>query len=232
MGNEIYVMLELQAIWNKVLDSKTEIARSRHAIDFWRDEMKSIGARMSDLRSRVDQLKLKIKEKEMELHDVESRIELLDSRKNSLKSQREFESMQTELDTLAKKRDTIEEQLLQYMEDVDQIEGELEIFQVEMPKRLQQIENDVQQLQSKLEVMQKQAEDNAKEFNKRISELPPDLRMRFAKVIDTKGNAIIPLEDGICMGCHFQVPVYVKDEVIKSRPATCTNCGRFLYLKN
>ena len=67
MGNEIYVMLELQAIWNKVLDSKTEITRSRHGIDLWRDEMKSIGARMSDLRSRVNQLKLKIKEKEMEL---------------------------------------------------------------------------------------------------------------------------------------------------------------------
>jgi len=62
--------------------------------------------------------------------------------------------------------------------------------------------------------------------------LPPDLRARFAKVIETKGNAIVPLENGICMGCHFQVPVYIKDEVAKSKAVTCTNCGRFLYFKN
>jgi len=232
MSPEIYTMLELQSIWDKVLAAKNEITRSRHAIDFWRNEMKAMEAKMADLRSRVNQLKTNIKQKELELHDVEARIQFLDSRKNSLKSQREFDSMITELETLNQKKDEIENSMLQYMEDVDAIENELSVLQQEMPKRLNQIENDVEELQNKLELLQKEAEDNASQFNKQMTELPPDLRARFAKVIETKGNGIVPLENGICMGCHFQVPVYVKDEVAKSKAVTCTNCGRFLYFKN
>lgn len=232
MSPEIYTMLELQSIWDKVLAAKNEIVRSRHAIDFWRGEMKAIEDKMADLRSRVNQLKTNIKQKELELHDVESRIQFLDSRKNSLKSQRDFDSMSTEMETLNKKKDEIENNMLQYMEDVDAIEGELSVFHKEMPKRLNQIEKDVEELQNKLEYLQKEAEDNAAQFTKQITELPPDLRARFAKVIETKGNAIVPLENGTCMGCHFQVPVYVKDEVAKSKSVACTNCGRFLYFKN
>lgn len=232
MNPEIYTMLELQSIWDKVMAAKNEITRSRHAIDFWRNEMKAMEAKMVDLRSRVNQLKNNIKQKELELHDVESRIQFLDSRKNSLKSQREFDSMITELETLNKKKDEIENNMLQYMEDVDAIENELTVLHQEMPKRLNQIEKDVEELQNKLEFLQKEAEDNAAQFNKQITQLPPDLRARFAKVIETKGNGIVPLENGICMGCHFQVPVYIKDEVAKSKAVSCTNCGRFLYFKN
>ncbi len=188
-------------------------------------------SKMSDLRSRVHQLKLDIKQKELELNEVESRIKFLDSRKNSLKSQREFDSMLAEVDILTKKKDEIETQMLQYIEDCDSIEKELSVLQVEMPKRLDQIEKDCNQLQEKLETMQKEAEESADEFNKRLNELPIDLRARFVTVIEAKGNAIVPLENNACGGCHFQVPVYIKDEVGKSKAVTCTNCGRFLYLK-
>lgn len=64
-----------------------------------------------------------------------------------------------------------------------------------MPKRLQQIENDVQQLQSKLEVMQEnKLKIMQKNLIKRISELPPDLRVRFARLLIQKGMQLYHLK--------------------------------------
>ncbi len=65
MSPEIYTMLELQSIWDKVLAAKNEISRSRHAIDFWRSEMKAMEVKMADLRSRLIKLKQTLNKKNL-----------------------------------------------------------------------------------------------------------------------------------------------------------------------
>ncbi|MCE9615606.1 MAG: hypothetical protein K8T26_15160 [Lentisphaerae bacterium] len=52
----------------------------------------------------------------------------------------------------------------------------------------------------------------------------------YQRVFSRKDNALVPIEGGVCGGCHLQLPPYVVHEMKKQGTlVTCNFCGRLLY---
>jgi hypothetical protein len=52
----------------------------------------------------------------------------------------------------------------------------------------------------------------------------------YQRVFSRKDRALVPIEGGVCGGCHMQLPPFVA-HAVKNQSAlvTCEYCGRLLY---
>ena len=54
-------------------------------------------------------------------------------------------------------------------------------------------------------------------------------RMRTSRI---RGNAIVPVVNDVCQGCHMAVTKSLIAELLNGRSlVTCEHCGRILYLE-
>ena len=61
-----------------------------------------------------------------------------------------------------------------------------------------------------------------------------ELLMHYQRVHSRRENALVAVVDGICGGCHMQLPPYVVHEIKKQahtedNVVSCDYCGRLLY---
>ena len=62
-------------------------------------------------------------------------------------------------------------------------------------------------------------------------ELSPSIRIRFRRICEGRGRAVVPVIDGICYGCFESIPTAVAGDVRQNATLRhCDHCGRFLYV--
>jgi len=95
-------------------------------------------------------------------------------------------------------------------------------------ERITQKNQEMTQLRSRIQELKK-----AREAEAASNACDGDLFRRYERFIQRKKTiALVPLEEsGACGGCHFQLPLDTKNQVLKGRIMQCDSCSRFLYWK-
>ena len=58
----------------------------------------------------------------------------------------------------------------------------------------------------------------------------PEWLDRYDQVFGRKDKALVPIQDGVCSGCHMKLPPYIiHDAKKRAEMVSCEFCGRLLY---
>ncbi len=66
--------------------------------------------------------------------------------------------------------------------------------------------------------------------SKRASQLDPEVLTHYQGLKDRYGEAIVPIDGGICLGCFMMIPTaWVQNIRQNLSVKTCGHCGRILF---
>ncbi len=231
MSPDIEKLLIIQDRDKRALQLERELARIPA-------ERKEIDDRARAATSRLEELKLKSKQTESERktleNDASSRREQVNkwrSQQLLTKKNEEYQALTHEIQAAEKEIFEIESRELDLMEQAEKLAAE--------SRKEQQVLNEVnataqrqrETLAQREAAMKQELEKLSAERAALARDVDESLFGRYERIMrHRKDSAIVPVQHGICGGCHLQVsPQLANDAKGGAEMVTCEQCGRILY---
>jgi predicted nucleic acid-binding Zn-ribbon protein len=197
---------------------------------------KALGVAESKVASQKEQLedaKKKQKSSEWELEDLQEKIRQIDSKLYSGKTKdpKELVNLEKEAKGLKSQIKTKEDTLLELMSQVEEIEVKVKTTaeEVERLKReWEQRQETFRPRKGEIEtVLAKLKEDR----NGLVQQIDSEAFNIYERIRLTRGQAVVKVERGRCLGCHITVPTSQWQKAKAGDLIQCNNCSRILYLE-
>ena len=190
-------------------------------------------SKLASQKEQLEDARRKQKSSEWELEDLQEKVRRIDSKLYSGKTKdpKELVNLEKEVKGLKSQIKTKEDALLGLMSQVEEIEAKVKTTAEE------------------LERLKREWEQRQETFGPRKSEIETVLaklrgdRNGLAQQIDseafniyerirlTRGQAVVKVERGRCLGCHITVPTSQWQKAKAGDLIQCNNCSRILYLE-
>ena len=193
-------------------------------------------ARLNELRvsleaaqSKKQAMQAEIDRIELERASGKDKIRKLRQQQMTLKTNREFRAMNQEIGGLEQELAQFDDSELLAREQLDttvapiaEAQAALEVEQASVQGYLDELDEMLGEIEQRLEEAEKAREGLTEGVNSRW-------RQYYERVLNTKGNAVVALVNGVCDGCHMNLPPAVNVEVRRAQHiVTCDFCGRIL----
>ncbi len=217
--------LELHKKRQELIDVESQLSDNKALV--------AAESRLALQKEQLADARKKQKSSEWELEDFQEKIRQIDNKLYSGKTKDPKELVNLEKEIKGLKNQTVikEDTLLGLMSLVEEMEarakatsGELESLKREWEQR----QETVRPMKSEIEIA--------------LAELKGE-RIRLAEQIDseafdiyerlrlTRGQAVVKVERGRCLGCHIGVPTSQWQKAKAGGLIQCNNCSRILYLE-
>ncbi|RJQ33280.1 MAG: hypothetical protein C4562_00940 [Actinobacteria bacterium] len=227
-------LLKLQEI-DTIIDSKRHKKNNLEA-------QKELEKVQSDI-AKLDSLEAKsndtYKQRKQSQDRIESQITMLEQKmkkeqdrlySGKVSNPKELGSIQEELKHFEKNKDGIENDLLEVMESVQEIEDMLNKIKArkeDLSKKSNELEGKVVEQTAAYD---KEIEELLPKRDTQASKIDKSLLAQYDSLREELGGvAVAALIDGLCQGCHVQLPAQEADRIASSKELNkCPNCERIL----
>ena len=180
---------------------------------------------------RVKALQAALKELELEVDSRREKIAGLRRQQMQLKTNKEFKAMDSEIVSVERDIREIEDRELNRMSEMDELNRDLQARKSELAEEKAVVDRDVSAWDERAGELEREVE-RLRSHRAEAAQGVDDAEMMalYERVFERKDRALVPLEDGVCGGCHMKLPPYVYHEISKQLGmVTCDFCGRLLY---
>ncbi len=235
--SELDRLVELQGLDTRLdqLRYKGEHLPARAELESCRQELQRIIGRRDEIEATRAELASNQKRIEDEVALLAEKITRENDRMYSgtITSPKELSAIQEELESLGRRKDHLEEKILDLMEAIEPVVGEI----TEMEARLTAVGDEAGRLEARVTTQQAEIDAEAADVASRrdvlATEIPPDLLERYTKARAGRrdGVAIARLSGSTCGACGLSLPTMFVEEVRRSTGDElfqCEECGVLL----
>jgi hypothetical protein len=142
----------------------------------------------------------------------------------------EFQALNNEIKRYEGEIQGIEDRELELMEAAEQAKGLNATTEKETAAAKAQIERQLADIAAKVDAIATSLKEIEAERAKLAEGVDEDLLDTFNRLFQNKGEAVVALEHGVCMGCHMTVTTQTVVRVKGNREIVhCEQCGRILF---
>jgi len=190
-------------------------------------------SKVASQKEQLEDATRKQKSSEWELEDLQEKVRQIDSKLYSGKTKdpKELVNLEKEVKGLKSQIRAKEDALLGLMSQVEEIEAEVKTTAEEL-ERLNQEWKQRQEIfrprKSEIEtVLAKLRGDR----NGLAQQIDSEAFNVYERIRLTRGQAVVKVERGRCLGCHITVPTSQWQKAKAGDLIQCNNCSRILYLE-
>jgi predicted nucleic acid-binding Zn-ribbon protein len=190
-------------------------------------------SKVASQKEQLEDATRKQKSSEWELEDLQEKVRQIDSKLYSGKTKdpKELVNLEKEVKGLKSQIRAKEDALLGLMSQVEEIEVEVKTTTEEL-ERLNQEWKQRQEIfrprKSEIEtVLAKLRGDR----NGLAQQIDSEAFNVYERIRLTRGQAVVKVERGRCLGCHITVPTSQWQKAKAGDLIQCNNCSRILYLE-
>lgn len=200
-------------------------------------ERKDFEGRLASAVSELEAAKLKAKENEVERKKLENdaqtrrdQIARFQTQKFQTRKNEEFQALNNEIERFEGEVRRIEDQELDLMEAAEKLKAASTEADRAAQAARSLADRQLADLKAKTEAVEAQLGELEKERGTLGAQIDEDLMDTYQRLFANKGEAVVPLENGVCMGCHMKVTAQTAVFVRGGKGIVhCENCGRILY---
>lgn len=197
------------------------------------------------LRQQVQEAEEEIRLKEAEIsalkkqqRDLESEVALLEegitrSRKRlmEIKDNIEYKAMLKEIGYKEDRKDQKETEVLELLDRISQLAGELTALETELNRRRQLLAQEEEAIQVELAASQEKLAELQAARSVLEQRIDPKLLKRYEFIRSRRqGEAVAEVRDGVCQACHMNLPPQQFIDLQLGRDLmTCPHCQRIIY---
>lgn len=228
---QIEQLVELQKVDDQIHIIRKDLTNAPKEIE----ELKSAFGRLEDERGRIqdklDHLKEQEKRLNVDIEDDAGRIKKSKSKLMQVGNTKEYQAMMREMDSLEKiNRDREEEKAVM----LDELNRVGEAF-ADVEERHTAMQADLAEKEANLSERTEKARNELKGLDERRRETSKDIPLpvlaRYEFIRERLDYpVIVPVNVGICSGCHISIPPQSYIELQKGKQIlSCPNCQRLIY---
>ena len=194
-------------------------------------------ARLDAFKKRVEeaqrQLKAceaELKQQELEVKSRQEKINKLRQQQLELKSNKEFKAVETEVEVIEHDIGQLEDRQLGLMDKIDAARKSLGGEATSLKEQETSVLKDIKLLDERLAEMQVRLGKIKNERALAAKDVPAEFLQPYERVLAHKDLALVPLQNGVCGGCHMTLPPAVLHETRKRKAlVSCGYCVSLLY---
>lgn len=154
-------------------------------------------------------------------------------RLNRIKNIKELQALQREIDQIKENNAQLEEELIQLLEELEARGASVKAKEEEVKKLDEEWEARGGEIERELAAIEGSIAEASKARQAIAGQLNGDLIERYELIFSRRGGvAVVVVSEGICQGCHMNIPPQLWNEIIRSeRLNLCPSCHRILYHK-
>jgi predicted nucleic acid-binding Zn-ribbon protein len=200
-------------------------------------ERKELETKLGAANAGLDAARLKAKENEVERKKLEidaqtrrDQIAKFNTQKFQTRKNEEFQALNNEIKRFEEEIRQIEDRELDLMESAEKLKAATSEADKAAQATRASVERQLADLTAKTQFVETQLGELEKERGTLAADLDDDLVDTYSRLFSNKGEALVPLEHDVCMGCHMKVIAQTSVSVRGGKMLVhCENCGRILY---
>ncbi len=231
MKEQLGYLVEIQDIDKAICELKEKKCRLPEMIEEARRSFDTAKANLEMAKTELDELTKKRREKERELDVHEEKIAKLKARLNEVKTNKEYQAHLIEIESASQEKGRIEDELLTIMENLDSRKGDLRVEEKLISEEEKKLDIEITRVDRETEKIAdglKELDSAYQALSSKIEEslLSDYLHLKAIR----KDIAVVPIQNGACLGCLLQLPPQLIAEAKKNdKIITCSYCHRILY---
>ncbi len=199
-----------------------------------RDDFQESSIQVDQIKTEINHLLVEKKNKDIELTTKEQQIRKHQTELFAIKNNKQYTALQHEIDSLKKQVSFIEDEILAFLDENDNLDIKLKEMQEIYKKQQENLEDKIDAFEKEKEDLASKLLNYSKIRNDIESSIPQNELQVYEKIRNKwRGIAVVEIKDSSCGGCHMRVQPEVINEVRKGdHMVMCENCYRILFLKN
>ncbi len=182
-------------------------------------------------KERLKRLDKERRKKEGEIQLETERIKNLELKLYEVKTNKEYESVLKEIAESKRMNMEREDEILNILDESDMLKKEIENKERMLEDLKKEFERKKLELKEELKRVTNELEEKKRMREELIKKIDSALVDKYNIIKERRGGlAVVPVKDGICQGCHMNIPPQMFNEIRKNGDIkNCPSCNRFLY---
>lgn len=183
-------------------------------------------------RQRAKEIEVERKKLELDAGTRRDQIAKYKTQQYQTRKNDEFQALGNEIARLEKEINQIEDHEIDLMEQAENAGREIKRAESDFKVEQAQLQQQLASLKQKGELLTKALEETKTARTKAAAAFTdPELLSRYERIFHSKGgNAVVPIEHEVCMGCHMKnTTTNVHRAKLAREIVYCEQCGRMLY---
>lgn len=178
------------------------------------------------------EIEVKIKNVELDIQTRQTSIKRLNDQQFETRKNDEFQALGHEIKRYQNEVRVHEDKELDLMEELDAAKKVLATAQAKLAETQKNVDEDLAQLAVRATNLEKRVAETKAERTILAAPIDSGVLELYDRLLKSKGGtAIVPLENGICGGCHMKVVHSTLQNLQQAEAITqCEHCGRIVYL--
>lgn len=233
-GQFIEKLIELSEIDGKIEEFRQREEELVSNIEMLRQGVIRLQSEARRLKEEIDR-----KERDLDLFEKEVQYEnkkLIDRRRaiSNIPDAKAQIAAQKEIEAFASQQALREEKLLQDMQSLEELKGNLAEMEENLTKKADELEKSEAEFSEELNSIEKSIEQLEKERGHLVSSLDKAIVRKYEMI---KGkyptDSVVPIVDKHCKGCYMTLAAQVIVSVARGAELVqCPGCARILYLED
>jgi len=209
---------ELNEVENRLSDNKALVAAE---------------SKLASQKEQLEEARKKQRRAEWELEDLQEKGKQIDSKlySGTTKDPKELVNLEKEVKGLKSQIRTKEDALLGLMSQVEEVEAEAKTIAKEVDRLKREWEQRQETLRPEKSEVETVLVKLSEERNGLVQQIDSEVLNTYEQLKLTRGQAVVKVERGRCLGCHITVPTSQWQKAKAGDLIQCNNCSRILYLE-
>nr|MBN2278429.1 hypothetical protein [candidate division Zixibacteria bacterium] len=230
MLNDIEMLLKLQVIDYDL----GELERSKEYIpdmmENLRREIKETEELFQRTNKELSESKIIQKNLELEVAAKQEELKKLQGQMMSIKTNKEYDALISQIDNVKEAINERETKILELIEKVDKLEGNIEDFKKKSDETREQNEKQLGILQEKMDSVGSKISNMVVQRDHIVEKVPKKTMSIYNRVHKVRGGEVVVIvKKRACGSCYKALPPHMIQEIKRGdQIITCDNCGRML----
>ncbi|MEA2040450.1 MAG: C4-type zinc ribbon domain-containing protein [Thermodesulfobacteriota bacterium] len=181
--------------------------------------------------AQLEESKKQRRKIEQDVKDIDGGIKKSEAKLSTIKSNKEYQAALKEIDDLNKGKLLLEDQVIEFMEELEELEKRCADTKTEGVRLKHEFETDREAILKEMKALDKELQTLERERSRLCRSTDDDLLKRYNFLKERKnGLAVSPVINGVCQTCHMDIPAQKFNELIRGDMfMTCPHCKRIIY---
>jgi predicted nucleic acid-binding Zn-ribbon protein len=233
LKEEIFKLIKLQAIDSEIAGFDHAIAKHQAIIAGREQAIAEKQEAIAAFRGKIELLNQKQRETKSEHDDAGARVKDRQNKMMQVQTSREHQALLKEIEDNKKLVKETEDRLLQFIEQIEQLEQEVATLENLCAGEQQLLTEETENVDKEIKRIEQAKKSVVNQREVEAAELDGPYLKRYTMLLTKRdGLAVVPINDSVCQGCYMALPPQQVNEVRKADKLNlCPTCQRILYYK-
>ena len=233
MEQELGTLFEAQKIESMIMENEQKLLQAPIKLKAMEEEVSMVRQKIEKEKEIIEELDKERRKKEKELETDKEKIKKLEVKLYDVKTNKEYQALLKEIEAAKETNDRTEEDVLVLMDKIEDLRKDNEASTEQLKKREKESEVEKIEIEKEIQSMDEIITRLTTERDNLLSVVSDSLRNIYGILRERRGGvAVTNVKNGVCMGCHMNIPPQLFIEVTKNKQLIqCPSCNRILFFR-